>query len=272
MPPIYPIYREDKLSVEIITEGWLREIEPRRSREELQDFLEAAFWRGELEADSFTRFALLKSMFRSARAGAWTGLVFVTQEDAILPEGIELADGGLLFDVNDLERPRIPVPSNDPESWTDASCASTYRRLSETPSRKHYPERTVGFLMMAVSRDQFVSLLSKHGLDLPKFWRAAVDEPQVEEEVHSPKGGEAYRKGAPPAGSGARKRGRKPISFEKVTEAMRLDIQEGKQTPVSLRDMLEKKLVEIYGFSRDTVRKARAEVLSEIVEKSNPDK
>ena len=69
--------------------------------------------------------------------------------------------------------------------------------MSETPSRKHYPERTVGFLMMAVSRDQFVSLLSKHGLDLPKFWRAAVDEPQVEEEVHSPKGGEAYRKGAP---------------------------------------------------------------------------
>jgi DNA-binding GntR family transcriptional regulator len=53
---------------------------------------------------------------------------------------------------------------------------------------------------------------------------------------------------------------------------MRLDIQEGKQTPESLRDMLEKNLVEIYGFSRDTVRKARAEVLSEIVEKSNPDK
>jgi hypothetical protein len=272
MPPIYPIYREDKLSVEIITEGWLREIEPPRSREELQDFLEATFWRGELKADSFTRLALLKSMFRSASAGDWAGLVFVTQEDAILPEGIELADGGLLFDVNDLERPRIPVPSNDPESWTDASCASTYRRLSETPSRKHYPERTVGFLMMAVSRDQFVSLLSKHGLDLPKFWRAAVDEPQVEEELHSPKGGEAYRKGAPPAGSGARKRGRKPISFKKVTEAMRLDIQEGKQTPESLRDMLEKNLVEIYGFSRDTVRKARAEVLSEIVEKSNPDK
>ena len=126
MPPSYPIYREDKLSVEIITECWSREIQPFRSRDELLDFLEAAWWRGDLKVDSFTRLALLKSMFRSARAGDWAGLVFVTQEDAILPEGIELADGGLLFDVNDLERPRIPVPSNDPESWTDASCASTY--------------------------------------------------------------------------------------------------------------------------------------------------
>jgi hypothetical protein len=92
----------------------------------------------------------------------------------------------------------------------------------------------------------------------------------VEEEVHGPKGGEAYRKGAPPAGSGALKRGRKPIKFEKVTNAMRLDIQESKQTPDSLRDMLEKKLVENYGCSRDTVRRARKLVLSEIVEKSNP--
>jgi hypothetical protein len=262
----------EKLSIEKITDGWSREIQPSRSRDELLDFLEAAWWRGELKTDSFTRLALLESMFKSARAGDWTELVFVTQEDAILPQGIKLPDEGLLFDANDLERPRILVPSNDPKTWTDASCASAYRRLSETPSRKHYHERTVGFLMMEVSRDQFVSLLSKQGLDLPKFWRAPADEPQVEEEVHSPKGGKAHRKGAPPACSGARKQGRKPIRFKKATEARRLDIQEGKQTPDSLRDMLEKNLVEIYGFSRDTVRKARAEVLSEIVEKSNPDK
>jgi hypothetical protein len=266
-----PIYKEDKLSVEIITECWSREIEPPRSWEELLDFLEAAFWRGELKADSFTRFALLKSMFTSARAGVWTGLAFATPGDAILPQGIELADGSLLFDVNDL-KPQILVPSNDPETWTEASCASAFQKLSETPSRKHYPERTVGFLMMQVYRDQFVSLLSKRGLDLPKFWRAPVDEPQVEEVVQSPKGGKASRKGAPPAGPGARKRGRKPIKFEKVTNAMRVDIEDGKQTPDSLRDMLEKNLVETYGFSRDTVRKARAEVLAEIVEKSNPDK
>jgi len=266
------IYR-DKLSIDKITDCCSRDIQPPRSREELLDFLEAAWWRGEWQTDtSLTRLVLLKSMFTSTRAGDWTGLAFVTQGDEILPQGIELADGGLLFDANDLVRPRILVPSNDPETWTDASCASAYRRLSETPSRKHYRERTVGFLMMKVSRDQFVSLLSKHGLDLPKFWRAPVDESQVEEEVHSPKGREAYRKGALPAGSGTRKRGRKPTRFKKATEAMKRDIQEGKQTPDSLHDMLEKNLVEIYGFSRDTMRKARAEVLSEIVEKSNPDK
>ena len=65
-----PIYKEDKLSVAKITDCWTREIQPPRSREELQDFLEAAWWRGELKTDtSFTRLALLKSMFRSARAG-----------------------------------------------------------------------------------------------------------------------------------------------------------------------------------------------------------
>jgi hypothetical protein len=264
-----PIWK-DKLSIEKITDRWSQEIQPSTSREECLDFLEAAFWRGELKVDSFARLALLKSMFRSACAGDWTGLVFVTQ-DAILPQAIELADGGLLFDTNDLERPRIPVPSNDPETWTEAACAPAFQKLSETPSRKHYRERTVRFLMMEVYRDQFVSLLSKHGLDLPKFWRAPVDEPQAEEEVQNLKGVMACRKGLLPAGSCTRKRGRKPIRFNKAAEAMRLDLQ-GKQTPNSLRDMPEKNLANMYGVSRDTARKARNAVLSEIVDKDNLDK
>jgi hypothetical protein len=82
-----PIYKEDKLSVEIITDCWSREIQPPRSWEELLDFLEGAFWRGELKAEPFTRLALLKSIFRSARAGDLTGLVFVTQENTTPPPG-----------------------------------------------------------------------------------------------------------------------------------------------------------------------------------------
>src|SRR5262245_155041 len=185
-----PIYKEDKLSVAKITNCWTREIQPPRSREELQDFLEAAWWRGELKTGtSFTRLALLKSLFRSARAGDLPKLVFVTQENPMLPQGIELPDGGRKFDRNDLERPRIPVPLNDPETWTEASCESAFEVLAQAPSRRYYTDRTIQFLMMEIYHNQFIGLLSRNGLDWPNFWRAAVEKPQqMEEEVQGPTG------------------------------------------------------------------------------------
>ena len=70
------------------------------------------------------------------------------------------------------------------------------------------------------------------------------------------------------ADSGGRKRGRRPIKLEQVKQAMRGDIQSGRQTDAGLRSMLEKSLAGTYGVSRDTARKARKAVLSEIVEKS----
>jgi Bacterial regulatory proteins, gntR family len=51
---------------------------------------------------------------------------------------------------------------------------------------------------------------------------------------------------------------------DQVKEAMREDIRLGRQTPVGLRDMLEKDLVADYGVSRETARKARDAVLSEM--------
>jgi DNA-binding GntR family transcriptional regulator len=47
---------------------------------------------------------------------------------------------------------------------------------------------------------------------------------------------------------------------------MRDDIQQGRRTVAELKSMLEKHLVGTYGFSRDTVRKARNAVLSEFGE------
>jgi hypothetical protein len=184
-----PIYKENKLSFEKITDCWSREIHPPRSREELLDFLEAAWWRGELKADtSLTRLVLLKSMFRSARTGDSIRLVFVTQENSMRPKGIELSDGGLLFHANDLW-PRISVPSNDPENWIEASCTSAFEVLAQKPSRTHYPHRAMQFLMMEIDRNQFMECLRANGLDLPKFWGAPLGRPQgMEEEVQSPTG------------------------------------------------------------------------------------
>jgi hypothetical protein len=257
-----PIWK-DKLSIEKITDRWSQEIQPPTSREELLDFFETAWWRGRWKTDGpLTPLALLKSMYRSARERDLTTLVFVTKEDEI-SEGIELADGGLLFDGNELERPAILVlvPSNDPETWTEASCAAAFEVLSQTPSRKYY--RSIQFLMMEIDRHQFVRLLAAHGLDLPKFWRPPISEPpELEKEAHisigcKPPGEDQSGPGA----SKVRRRGRKPGKFERTKEAMRHDIREGRLNPASLREKLEKDLAEAYGVSRDTARKARDAVL-----------
>src|SRR6516165_4057800 len=253
-----PICR-DKLSIEKITDGWSREIQPPTSREELLDFFETAWWLGQWKTDGpLTPLALLKSMYRSARERDLTTLVFVTT----ISEGIELADGSLQFDVNDLMKPRILLPSNDPETWTEASCAAAFEVLSQTSSREYYPDRTIQFLMMEIDRHQFVRLLTAHGLDLPKFWRPPISEPlELEKEARVSSAPEP----SSPMGLEVRPRGPKPTKAERVKEAMRRDIREGQRTMASLRAMREKEL-QAYGggVSRDTGRKARAAILSEI--------
>jgi len=257
-----PICR-DKLSIEKITDRWSQEIQPPTSREELLDFFETAWWLGQWKTDGpLTPLALLKSMYRSARERDLTTLVFVTT----ISEGIELADGSLQFDVNDLMKPRILLPSNDPETWTEASCAAAFEVLSQTSSREYYPDRTIQFLMMEIDRHQFVRLLTTYGLDLPKFWRPPIEKPS---ELHEKAQNSTHRKQVPPARLEVRKRGPGPVKLEKVKQEIRRDIQEGRQTVARLRAMREKELQEYGGgVSRDTGRKARAAVLSEIAEET----
>jgi hypothetical protein len=71
----------------------------------------------------------------------------------------------------------------------------------------------------------------------------------------------------PPLGE-VRRRGRKSTKFEQTKEKMRRDIHEGRQTADALRNMLEKDLASGYAVSRDTARKARNVILSQIVANS----
>ncbi len=75
-----------------------------------------------------------------------------------------------------------------------------------------------------------------------------------------------------PAITSVRRRGVKPKKLEQTKEKMRRDVWEGRITANTLADMLEKDLAGDYGVSRDTARKARDAILSEIVENSNFDK
>ena len=71
------------------------------------------------------------------------------------------------------------------------------------------------------------------------------------------------------AGPG-RPRGVRPQKREQTKNAMRNDIQQGRLTVAQLDDMLEKNLATKYGVSRDTARKARNAVLSELNSRQIP--
>ncbi len=67
----------------------------------------------------------------------------------------------------------------------------------------------------------------------------------------------------------ARRRGRRPTKLTATIEAMRQDILSGQLTTATLENMLEKNLAAHYGVSRDTARKARDAVLSELNSRQN---
>lgn len=69
-----------------------------------------------------------------------------------------------------------------------------------------------------------------------------------------------------------RRRGRRPVKREATKEAMRENIRAGRITADGLADMQEKNLEADYGVSRDTARKARDAVLSEMSEQNSRQK
>jgi len=62
--------------------------------------------------------------------------------------------------------------------------------------------------------------------------------------------------------------GRRPRKRNQVKAAMNEDLEQGRLTASALKNMLEKNLADEYGVSRETARKARDEVLSEMARMS----
>ena len=58
--------------------------------------------------------------------------------------------------------------------------------------------------------------------------------------------------------------GRRPTRRSQVKAAMKEDLEQGRLTEAALKNMLEKNLSAQYGVNRETARKARHEVLSEM--------
>jgi hypothetical protein len=116
---------------------------------------------------------------------------------------------------------------------------------------------------VVVMKEAVLDFASRHEIPPPSWW---TDGSSV-----SPEAG-VTMKGSPSIAASpiqapthsARLRGRKAKKLDQVKETMREDVRLGRETPDGLRNMLEKDLAAKYGVSRDTARKARDAVLSEL--------
>ena len=147
--------------------------ELRWSRDMVQALLEGAWWLGEITGHSkVTRLELLKKLFKWMRNSDFPAIVFVTPGNAPPSETIELADEHLAVDL----RPRVFVPSDDADTWSEASCIPAFEILAEKPSLQNYPEWSPGFHAMKLNSDEFFRLIAVRRLPYPTFWKRTNDD------------------------------------------------------------------------------------------------
>jgi hypothetical protein len=130
--------------------------------------------------------------------------------------------------------------------------------MCQNPNARHLVPETAAQIAGAASPIGPTSAPSPTGVGVPSESDAALDA-----------GIKALGNPLLAAARNVRRRGRRPIKLEQAKEKMRRDIQEDRQTADTLNAMPEKNLASTYGLSRDTARKARDAVLSEIDENSN---
>jgi hypothetical protein len=162
---MFPITKA-ALSFLEISDYWSREIHPPASPKELLHVLEAAWWSGELRGNSFhSPLQLLKKMFVSMRDQNDLGIIFIVGDDEG-PPPIELPDGCVKVDI----RQRIPVPSDDPDSWKESACGQAFGALAECSSHA-FPHLAVDLPWIELSYEEFTDWLAKRGYAKPMFWR-----------------------------------------------------------------------------------------------------
>jgi hypothetical protein len=238
---MFPI-SDATLSLSKIADYWSREIKPGASRLELLKLLESAWWREEFVPQvGASRLTLIRHLYRASN-----DFVFILPDAPDVPE-MELEDGAVEVDL----RPTIMVPSPESEAWNDADCALAYEDMAARPLLADLPAYATIFDGIHLSHQEFVRWLQRrpHPYRRPTFWA-----PVESENDASPRSTTA---------AATRRRGKRPSKRDRVIHVMRNEIAEGRLTTDELNNMLEKKLEERYGVSRDTARKAREVVLGD---------
>lgn len=155
-----------ELSFAEIAEYWAPEL--MWSRDMVQALLESGWWLGEFSVSSgLTPVEFIKRLFKRMRNCDFPALVFVTPESAPPPETSELPEGHPVVDL----RPRVLVPSGDPDTWSNTSCIHSLQTLADKPSLRYFPELSPGFLALKLTRDEFFRWTTARGFPDPTFWK-----------------------------------------------------------------------------------------------------
>lgn len=156
-----------------------------------------------------------------------------------------------------------PVPTTDPNSWTEEDCEPAFNSVANFWPYRHVPGVLMSaptlLLDVAVSRAEFTGWIIGKGYKQPTFWGAFP--------TNADAGGARER--VPARG---RKRGRRPYLYNAVLTRMREQIASGAITRQQLDDLPEKTLPNRFGCkSRETARKARNQILAEVpIDARNP--
>jgi hypothetical protein len=160
---MFPITKPE-LSFGEISKYWAPEL--RWSRDMVQALLEGAWWLGEItDASSISPLEFLKRLFTRMRNCDAAALLFVTPQSPPPAETIELVD----------VRPRVFVPSDNTDMWTEASCMDALRAMVEIPSLEYYSECSPGFSARKLTSDKFFKWIAVRGFPCPTFWKRASE-------------------------------------------------------------------------------------------------
>jgi hypothetical protein len=185
--------------------------------------------------------------------------------------------------IHELHSGRVAVDALDHRNLVQACCSGSGLRLVITPEYK------AGFIKghhvrdllrtSPISWSNYIVVMKEAVLDFakrreippPSWWTDGTDVPTDVGVIT--KDTQSVAASPTPAPTHlARPRGRKPKKLARVKEAMMAEIRLGRRTPNGLKNMLEKDLMAGYGVSRDTARKARDAVLSEMQPAAAPDR
>ena len=245
---MYPISAKQNLTLLEIARHWSREITPPMKEAEVLDGLIEAWWRSELIA---TQGPSRADMLR---------VIYKTYQDrvAFTAPGLEesastkaLPDGGLVV----FRLWQVPLPNAQPNSWDDTNCEEAFEAVANAWSSADFNIVMTSIAWIELTPTEFKRWTNKNGYRPTTFWG-------IEEERLPISASLSAENGPSP-----RRRGPKPKKLDRVKRDMRRDIEDGELTAEGLQDMAEKNLESTYGVSRDTARKARRAVLSEIVNK-----
>ena len=167
---MYPIPASRDLTMFEIADHWSREIEPHRKKMELFDDLCKAWWMGEFRpAKGMTRQQALTHLFKQCREELpfWINGENRPETRWIQPDG----------SVEILPLSLLPVPSANPDDWTDEDCKAAYEALAKDVSNEAFSIIERGLVSITLSEREFSRWTRSMGYTRPNFWASVSSTP-----------------------------------------------------------------------------------------------